>query len=153
MPEFSSGLVVVSSGVTSTGIIVVQTARMDVQNGGQAIEAGASGGGAIVVSGGGTLKVCTVSPGGTVTVLENGYASDVAVAGGLYIVSSGGFATKSEVQPAGSARSSRAELSARTAFGDYKEVVQDVSRPQDKSYRGGRDGAKRLVGGCGQSFS
>ena len=101
MPVYSSGLIAIGSGVTSTGVVVVQTAQLEVQNGGVAMEAGASGGASVVVSGGGTLKICTVSPGGTVTVLENGYASDVAVAGGLYIVSSGGFATKSEVYSGG----------------------------------------------------
>ncbi|MBP5585647.1 MAG: hypothetical protein J6Y92_04765 [Lentisphaeria bacterium] len=101
MPVYSSGVIAIASGVTSTGIVVVETALLDILSGGLAIEAGASGGGAIVVSAGGTLNVCTVSPGGTVTVLENGYASNVAVAGGLYIVSGGGYAAKSEVRSGG----------------------------------------------------
>jgi len=101
MPEYSSGVVIVSSDVTSSGVTVLQQGMLQVLNGGLALETVAVDGGAVVVSGGGTLKVCTVSPGGTVTVLENGYASDVAVAGGLYIVSSGGFATKSEVKSGG----------------------------------------------------
>lgn len=105
MPEFSSGTVVISSGVTSTGIVVVKEAQLHVRNGGLAIDAGAAGGGAIVVSGGGQMEVCTVSSGGTATVLNEGCASDVMVEDeGVYLVSSGGYATKSEVRSGGEMR-------------------------------------------------
>ncbi len=102
MPEYSSGLITVPSGATSTGVVVVETARLDVLDGGTAVETYASDGGAVVVSGGGILDVCTVSSGGTVTVLYDGYASDVTVEEeGIYLVSSGGYATKSEVRSGG----------------------------------------------------
>ena len=102
MPEYSSGLITVPSGATSTWVVVVETARLDVLDGGTAVETYASDGGAVVVSGGGILDVCTVSSGGTVTVMYDGYASDVTVEDeGIYLVSSGGYATKSEVRSGG----------------------------------------------------
>ena len=97
----SSGTVSISSGVTSTGLEVTEKGILCVQNGGLAYRTTMSGGSA-VVSGGGTMLVCSVSAGGTVTVLNNGFAQAVSVGnGGLYIVSSGGTAHKSFIQSGG----------------------------------------------------
>ena len=102
MDEISSGIVVVSSGVTSTGLMVLQDGVMQVMNAGFAQETGIADGGKAVVSNGGILYVCTVSSGGTATVLNGGFAQDITVEnGGLYLVSSGGTAHKSVLQSGG----------------------------------------------------
>jgi autotransporter passenger strand-loop-strand repeat protein len=102
MDEISSGIVVVSSGVTSTGLLVVQEGVLQIMNEGQAEEIGVADGGKAVVSQGGILYGCTVSADGTATVLSSGYARDVAVeSGGLYVVSNGGSTIRSFIRSGG----------------------------------------------------
>ncbi len=103
MDENILGNVAVSSGVTSTGLLVLQDGVLRVSNGGWAKEIGLADGGKVFVSSGGILYVCTVSSGGTATILAGGYARDTTVeSGGLYVVSSGGSTIKSIVKSGGS---------------------------------------------------
>ena len=103
MNEISSGIVAISSGVTSTGLLVIQEGVLQILNGGRAEETGVFNGGKIVVSQGGILYTCTVSAGGTATVLSNGLARNVTVEnGGLYVVSGGGSSIRSFVRSGGS---------------------------------------------------
>ena len=101
MGIISSGTVNVSSGVTSTGLLVLQEGVLQVLNEGMAQEIGLADNGKAVVSNGGTLYVCTVSAGGTATVLRGGYAQEVVVDGGLFAVSSGGTAYLSLLKSGG----------------------------------------------------
>ncbi len=101
MDIISSGTVNVSSGVTSTGLLVLQEGVLQVSNGGMAQEIGLADNGKAVVSNGGTLYVCTISAGGTATVLRGGYAQEVVVDGGLFAVSSGGTAYLSLLKSGG----------------------------------------------------
>jgi autotransporter passenger strand-loop-strand repeat protein len=103
MDVFSSGILVVSSGVTSTGVEVIQEAELHVQKGGIAYSAAAADGGSVVISNGGILLVCTVSNDGELVVLNGGYAQTITVdEGGLYTISSGGTGRKSVVLFGGS---------------------------------------------------
>ena len=98
----SSGTVDISSGVTSTGLLVLQDGILQVLNKGWAVRTEIGDGGKAVVSSGGTMLICTVSAGGTATVLKDGYAQTVTVeSGGLYLVSSSGKAFKSFIQSGG----------------------------------------------------
>ena len=98
----SSGIVEVSSDITSTGLDLVQAARMIVLDGGSGTDIGVAEGGAVIVSSGGVLTGCTVSSGGAATVLNNGYAQNVTVGkNGLFLVSSGGTAHQSIISSGG----------------------------------------------------
>ena len=102
MEIVSSGIVAVPSGVSSTGLYLIQEGVLQVLDGGWAQDIGLAEGGQAFVSGGGILYICTVSSGGTATVLKGGYAQDVTVEnGGLYLVSSGGTAHKSLLKSGG----------------------------------------------------
>ena len=98
MTVFSSGIIVVPSGTTSTGLEIVQEAELRIPNGARASEIGVSDGGAVVVSNGGRLNLCTVSGGGKATVLNGGWAADVSVDnGGLFLLSSGASSNKTSI--------------------------------------------------------
>ena len=102
MEIVSSGIVAVPSGVSSTGLYLIQEGILQVLDGGWAQDIGLAEGGQTFVSGGGILYLCTVSSGGTATVMMGGYAQDVTVEnGGLYLVSSGGTAHKSLLMSGG----------------------------------------------------
>ncbi|MBQ7731873.1 MAG: hypothetical protein IJT68_08565 [Lentisphaeria bacterium] len=102
MDIISSGIVAVSSGVTSTGLYVIQDGILQILSKGQARQTSIGEGGKVVVSSGGILYVCTVSSGGTATVLNRGFAQDATVEnGGLCLVSSGGTAFKSLLRSGG----------------------------------------------------
>ena len=102
MSVISSGTVSISSGVTSTGLEVIQTGIIQVLNGGWAETISAADGGSLIVSSGGILYICTVSSGGTATVRKGGYAQDITVQNsGLYLVSSGGTAHQSLIRSGG----------------------------------------------------
>jgi len=102
MSEQSSRIIIISSGVTSSGLELTQTAQLIVLNGGTATEICAADSGSVVVSSGGVLTDCTVSSGGTTTVLNSGYAENITVdSSGLYYVSSGGTAHQSLIQSGG----------------------------------------------------
>ena len=102
MDIVSSGIVTVSPGVSSSGLIFIQEGILEIRNDGLAQDIALADGGKAIVSGGGILYVCTVSSGGTATVLNGGLAQDIAVEnGGLYLVSSGGTAQKSLVLSGG----------------------------------------------------
>jgi len=104
MSVISSGTVNVSSGVTSTGLEVVQTGMLHVKNGGWAENISAADGGSVVVSKGGILYICTLT-GGTATVLNGGWAETVSVEnGGLYLLSSGASTHNTLISNGGSAR-------------------------------------------------
>ena len=102
MEIISSGIVAVPSGVSSTGLYVIQEGVLEVQNNGWAQDVCLAEGGRAVVSNGGILYLGTVSSGGTATVLNSGYAQGITVSnGGLYLVSSGGTAHQSLIQSGG----------------------------------------------------
>ena len=102
MSVISSGTVSISSGVTSTGLEVIQTGIIQVLKDGWAETISAADGGSLIVSSGGILYICTVSSGGTATVRKGGYAQDITVQNsGLYLVSSGGTAHQSLIQSGG----------------------------------------------------
>ena len=107
MSVISSGILSISSGVTSTGLEVIQTGIIQVLNGGWAETVSAADGGAVVVSNGGILYLCTIA-GGTVTVLNGGWAETVSVeSGGLYLLSSGASTHDTRISGGGSARIGR----------------------------------------------
>ncbi len=102
MEIISSGIMAVPSGVSSTGLYVIQEGVLEVQNGGWVQDVGLAEGGRAVVSKGGILYIGIVSSGGTATVLNGGYAQNITVEdGGLYLVSSGGTAHQSLIQSGG----------------------------------------------------
>ena len=102
MDIISSGIVTVSPGVSSSGLFIIQEGILEIRNDGLAQEIALADGGKAIVSGGGILYVCSVSSGGTATVLNGALAQDIAVEnGGLYLVSSGGTAQKSLVLSGG----------------------------------------------------
>ena len=117
MDIISSNTVKVSSGVTSTGLLFVQDGILRVLNEGMAQEIGLADNGKAVVSNGGTLYVCTVSAGGTATVLRGGFAQEVVVDGGLFAVSSGGTAFLSLLKSGGT----------QTVYADAMAVSANVS--------------------------
>ena len=103
----SSGIVNISSGVTSTGLEVTQTGIVRVLNGGWAETISAADGGTVVVSKGGILYLCTLT-GGTATVLNGGWAETVSVEeGGLYLLSSGASTHDTRISGGGSVRIGR----------------------------------------------
>ena len=107
MSVISSGILSISSGVTSTGLEVIQTGIIQVLNGGWAETVSAADGGAVVVSNGGILYLCTIA-GGIVTVLNGGWAETVSVeSGGLYLLSSGASTHDTRISGGGSARIGR----------------------------------------------
>ena len=107
MSVISSGSLSISSGVTSTGLEVIETGIIRVLNGGWAETVSAADGGSVVVSNGGILYLCTVA-GGTATVLNGGWAEAVSVEnGGLYLLSSGASMHDARISGGGSARIGR----------------------------------------------
>ena len=104
MSVISSGTVNIMSGVTSTGLEVIQTGIIQVLNGGWAETVSAADGGSVVVSNGGILYQCVLT-GGTATVLNGGWAETVFVEnGGLYLLSSGASTHDTRISDGGLAR-------------------------------------------------
>lgn len=103
MSIVSSGIVTAAPGTPVQDLEVIQAGRLEIESEGEADNITLAEGGVAVVSGGGILYNCTVSSGGTATVLEEeGYAEEVTVEdGGLYEVRNGGIAHKSVIKSGG----------------------------------------------------
>ena len=102
MEEISSDIVIVSSGVTSTGLLILKDGILKILNEGIAFSIEADNDGSIIVSRGGVLFICSLSNGGNASVLSGGYAQDIIVSeGGRLLISSGGTAYKSIVLSGG----------------------------------------------------
>jgi autotransporter passenger strand-loop-strand repeat protein len=82
----------VSSGVTSSGLVLSNGDVLNVLSGGTAISTKVSAGGAAYVSGGGSAIGTTVYLGGNETVLAGGVTSGARLDNGMEYVSSGGTA-------------------------------------------------------------
>ena len=107
MSIISSGIVSISSGVTSTGLEVIQNGIVQVLNGGWAEVISAKDGGSVVVSKGGILYQCVLT-GGTATVLNDGWVEAVSVENGrLFLLNSDASTHDTRIFGGGSARIGR----------------------------------------------
>ena len=94
-------MIFVSSGVTSSGVVVTN-GTLNVLNGGRTVSARLGSGGFELVSSGGASDIAIVSSGGYQIVLDGGIASGATVqSGGYQSVSGGGVASGTEVSSGG----------------------------------------------------